>query len=97
MASATSTNWRFIEEFRGGRQICMSILVEEAEYAWLDRLEEPAKSWYHQQESNLYLALRRHSFYPLNYGGTSLGEAVIVFGGGGLPLTAKKSLSRTAR
>ena len=25
--------------------------------------------WYHQQESNLYLALRRHSFYPLNYGG----------------------------
>lgn len=27
--------------------------------------------WYHQQESNLYLALRRHSFYPLNYGGTS--------------------------
>ena len=27
------------------------------------------KTWYHQQESNLYLALRRHSFYPLNYGG----------------------------
>ena len=27
--------------------------------------------WYHQQESNLYLALRRHSFYPLNYGGGS--------------------------
>ena len=26
-------------------------------------------NWYHQQESNLYLALRRHSFYPLNYGG----------------------------
>jgi hypothetical protein len=25
--------------------------------------------WCHQQESNLYLALRRHSFYPLNYGG----------------------------
>ena len=25
--------------------------------------------WYHQQESNLYLALRRHSFCPLNYGG----------------------------
>ena len=32
--------------------------------------------WYHQQESNLYLALRRHSFYPLNYGG----ELLIVFG-----------------
>ena len=27
------------------------------------------KFWYHQQESNLYLALRRHSFCPLNYGG----------------------------
>jgi hypothetical protein len=25
--------------------------------------------WYHRQESNLYLALRRRSFYPLNYGG----------------------------
>ena len=24
-------------------------------------------SWYHRQESNLYLALRRRSFYPLNY------------------------------
>ncbi|MEN9843652.1 MAG: hypothetical protein RLZZ612_1481 [Pseudomonadota bacterium] len=31
--------------------------------------------WYHQQESNLYLALRRHSFYPLNYGGA---ECVIL-------------------
>jgi hypothetical protein len=26
--------------------------------------------WYQQQESNLYLALRRRSFYPLNYAGT---------------------------
>ena len=33
--------------------------------------------WYHQQESNLYLALRRHSFYPLNYGGTA---AIVVCG-----------------
>ena len=24
--------------------------------------------WSRQQESNLHLALRRHSFYPLNYG-----------------------------
>lgn len=24
--------------------------------------------WSPRQESNLYLALRRHSFYPLNYG-----------------------------
>lgn len=24
-------------------------------------------SWYPQQESNLYLALRRGLFYPLNY------------------------------
>ena len=30
--------------------------------------------WYHQQESNLYLALRRHSFYPLNYGGRESGR-----------------------
>ena len=28
------------------------------------------KSWSRRQESNLYLALRRHSFYPLNYGET---------------------------
>ncbi len=26
------------------------------------------KTWSRRQESNLYLALRRHSFYPLNYG-----------------------------
>lgn len=26
--------------------------------------------WSRRQESNLYLALRRHSFYPLNYGET---------------------------
>ena len=26
------------------------------------------KKWPPRQESNLYLALRRHSFYPLNYG-----------------------------
>ena len=25
-------------------------------------------TWSRQQESDLYLALRRHSFYPLNYG-----------------------------
>ena len=25
--------------------------------------------WRPRQESNLYLALRRRSFYPLNYGG----------------------------
>jgi hypothetical protein len=29
----------------------------------------PAMIWHHRQESNLYLALRRRSFYPLNYGG----------------------------
>ena len=28
--------------------------------------------WHHRQESNLYLALRRRSFYPLNYGGKGL-------------------------
>lgn len=27
-------------------------------------------NWSRRQESNLYLALRRHSFYPLNYGET---------------------------
>ena len=26
------------------------------------------ESWSPRQESNLHLALRRHSFYPLNYG-----------------------------
>jgi hypothetical protein len=26
-----------------------------------------AAGWSPRQESNLYLALRRHSFYPLNY------------------------------
>ena len=26
------------------------------------------RQWCRRQESNLYLALRRHSFYPLNYG-----------------------------
>ena len=26
------------------------------------------RRWSRQQESNLHLALRRHSFYPLNYG-----------------------------
>jgi hypothetical protein len=26
------------------------------------------KVWSPRQESNLYLALRRHLFYPLNYG-----------------------------
>ena len=33
----------------------------------------PEPAWYHQQESNLYLALRRHSFCPLNYGGAAWG------------------------
>ena len=28
--------------------------------------------WSHRQESNLYLALRRRPFYPLNYGGTAV-------------------------
>ena len=30
----------------------------------------PFQVWYHRQESNLYLRLRRSPFYPLNYGGT---------------------------
>ncbi len=29
--------------------------------------------WHHGQESNLYLALRRRSFYPLNYRGKGVG------------------------
>ena len=29
--------------------------------------------WSPRQESNLYLALRRRSFYPLNYGGAGTG------------------------
>ena len=36
--------------------------------------------WCPRQESNLYLALRRRSFYPLNYGGkgTSLRSMLVV-------------------
>lgn len=30
-------------------------------------LDSIKKKWSPRQESNLYLALRRHSFYPLNY------------------------------
>jgi hypothetical protein len=33
---------------------------------------ECGRTWSRRQESNLYLALRRHSFYPLNYGETLL-------------------------
>src|SRR3954466_15533375 len=32
--------------------------------------------WPPRQESNLYLALRRHSFYPLNYGERGRGASV---------------------
>ena len=35
------------------------------------RAAGPELDWCLRQESNLYLALRRHSFYPLNYGGGS--------------------------
>ena len=35
-----------------------------------------AGGWYHRQESNLYLALRRRSFYPLNYGGE--GQGIVI-------------------
>lgn len=31
-------------------------------------------SWSPRQESNLYLALRRHLFYPLNYGEMDIGN-----------------------
>ncbi len=34
--------------------------------------------WYQQQESNLYLALRRRSFYPLNYAGKGRDSKVFV-------------------
>ena len=30
-------------------------------------MRSDAITWSPQQESNLHLALRRHSFYPLNY------------------------------
>ena len=33
--------------------------------------------WCLRQESNLYLALRRRSFYPLNYGGMSALHSVV--------------------
>jgi hypothetical protein len=34
----------------------------------LEPARERGKAWSPRQESNLYLALRRHLFYPLNYG-----------------------------
>lgn len=33
-----------------------------------------ANCWSPRQESNLYLALRRHLFYPLNYGEMDIGN-----------------------
>ncbi len=42
--------------------------------------------WSPRQESNLYLALRRHLFYPLNYGETrrqSIAEGKGAFQAGG--------------
>ena len=36
-------------------------------------------SWRPRQESNLYLALRRRSFYPLNYGGLE-GDKIVFAG-----------------
>ena len=33
------------------------------------QIKEREALWRPRQESNLYLALRRRSFYPLNYGG----------------------------
>ena len=32
---------------------------------------QAAFDWPRQQESNLYFTLRRHAFYPLNYGESS--------------------------
>ena len=46
--------------------------------------------WRPRQESNLYLALRRRSFYPLNYGG---GEWILEAG----QITAEVVLSERAQ
>ena len=47
-------------------------LVEVAELTAMSVFQAggvPEPQWSPRQESNLYLALRRHSFYPLNYEG----------------------------
>lgn len=50
--------------------------------------------WSRQQESNLHLALRRHSFYPLNYGeGRGIVKAASV---GLLGAWATRSISHNA-
>ncbi len=38
--------------------------------------------WSPRQESNLYLALRRRPFYPLNYGGMRVDFLMAASGGG---------------
>ena len=43
--------------------------------------------WSHRQESNLYLALRRHPFYPLNYGGMVTDFLTLPAGGSGVSPT----------
>ena len=45
--------------------------------------------WSPRQESNLYLALRRHLFYPLNYG-----ERIVLTGWNGGLLLLASALSR---
>jgi hypothetical protein len=42
----------------------------------------PLGRWSLRQESNLYLALRRRPFYPLNYGGMSVDFLMAASGGG---------------
>ena len=37
------------------------------------------QDWSRRQESNLYLTLRRHTFYPLNYGETRCEQRQALF------------------
>ena len=53
------------------RDVCLSGVVTLSDSPRTTDSHRVAKhfSWCLRQESNLYLALRRRLFYPLNYGG----------------------------
>ena len=47
----------------------LSLAVNHMQPGTAFEVPSPVADWRPRQESNLYLALRRRSFYPLNYGG----------------------------
>ncbi len=64
----------FNEELLGGvGQFFEYILLfyKDNYYIWMGLNGVEIWLWPRQQESNLYFTLRRHTFYPLNYGEVS--------------------------